>query len=116
VGGLTVAQELMRQLPKEQFIYLGDTKRCPYGPRSKEEIQQFTWEMVHFLLQKNIKLLVVACNTATAFTIKDLRKKLPIPVIGVIQPGARAAINSTRNNHVGIIGTAGTIHSKAYEK
>lgn len=114
VGGLTVALELMRQLPKEKLIYLGDTKRCPYGPRTKEEVQQFTWEMVDFLLEKKIKTLVVACNTATAFTLPDLREKLDIPVIGVIKPGARAAIKSTRNHHVGVIGTEGTIRSNAY--
>lgn len=114
VGGLTVVHELMRQLPKEQLIYLGDTARCPYGPRTKEEVQEFTWEMVDFLLTKNIKMLVIACNTATAFTLKDLNEKLDIPVIGVIQPGARAAINFTKNNQVGIIGTEGTVKSGAY--
>ncbi|BAC14064.1 glutamate racemase [Oceanobacillus iheyensis] len=116
VGGLTVVHELMRQLPKEQLIYLGDTARCPYGPRSKEEVRQFTWEMVDFLLTKNIKMLVVACNTATAFTLKDLKEQLDIPVIGVIQPGARAAIKSTTNNQVGVIGTEGTISSGAYSQ
>lgn len=115
VGGLTVAHELMRQLPKEELIYLGDTKRCPYGTRSKEEVKQFTWEMVTYLLTKNIKTLVVACNTATAFTLIDLQEKLEIPVIGVIQPGARAAIKSTVTNKVGVIGTDGTIRSHAYE-
>lgn len=113
-GGLTVAQELMRQLPKEKLIYLGDTKRCPYGPRVREEVQQFTWEMVGFLMSKKIKTLIVACNTATAFTLPDLQSRLEIPVIGVIQPGARAAIKSTLNNHVGVIGTEGTIRSEAY--
>lgn len=116
VGGLTVAEELMRQLPKEKIIYLGDTKRCPYGPRTKAEVQKFTWEMVDFLLKKKIKTLVIACNTATAFTLPDLREKLDIPVIGVIKPGARAAIKSTRNNHVGVIGTEGTIRSDAYHR
>lgn len=114
VGGLTVAQELMRQLPKEKLIYLGDTKRCPYGPRSNEEVQEFTWEMVRFLMKKEIKTLVVACNTATAFTLPSLQSELDIPVIGVIQPGSRAAIKVTRNNEVGIIGTEGTIRSNAY--
>ncbi|GIO21760.1 glutamate racemase [Oceanobacillus sp. J11TS1] len=114
VGGLTVVHELMRQLPKEPLIYVGDTARCPYGPRTEEEVKQYTWEMVRFLLKKNIKMLVIACNTATAFTIKDLKEKLDIPVIGVIKPGARAAIKSTENNHVGIIGTEGTIRSGAY--
>src|SRR5699024_10393832 len=90
------------------------TKRCPYGPRSKEEVQQFTWEMVHFLLKQDIKLLVIACNTATAFTIDELKRELDIPIIGVIQPGARAAIKATNNHHVGIIGTEGTVKSGAY--
>ncbi|WP_042223302.1 glutamate racemase [Oceanobacillus manasiensis] len=116
VGGLTVAYELMRQLPKEKLIYLGDTARCPYGPRSEEEVKQFTWELVDFLLEKNIKMLVVACNTATAFTLQELQGKLDIPVIGVIQPGARAAIKFTRNNNIGVIGTEGTIRSEAYTK
>ncbi|MDL4840608.1 glutamate racemase [Aquibacillus rhizosphaerae] len=116
VGGLTVASELMRQLPKEQLIYLGDTLRCPYGPRPKEEVIQYTWEMVEFLLEKNIKMLVVACNTATAFTLEQLRQKLDIPVVGVIQPGARAAIKMSQNMRIGVIGTEGTINSKAYPK
>lgn len=114
VGGLTVAIELMRQLPKEKLIYLGDTKRCPYGPRPKEEIRKLTWEMVYFLLNKKIKMLVIACNTATAYTLTELQTELDIPVVGVIQPGARAAINVTQNKHVGIIGTEGTIRSGAY--
>ncbi|MFC3040044.1 glutamate racemase [Virgibacillus xinjiangensis] len=116
VGGLTVVLELMRQLPKEKLIYLGDTARCPYGPRSAEEVKKFTWEMVDFLVEKNIKMLVIACNTATAFTLKELQDKLDIPVIGVIQPGARAAIKHTQNNHVGVIGTEGTVSSAAYTK
>lgn len=114
VGGLTVAHELMRQLPKERLIYLGDTLRCPYGPRSEAEVRQFTEEMVAFLLQKEIKMLVIACNTATAFALEDLQEKLDIPVIGVIQPGARAAIKTTVNGHVAVIGTDGTIRSGAY--
>src|SRR5690625_4893184 len=114
VGGLTVVHELMRQLPNEKLIYLGDTLRCPYGPRSKKEVKNFTWEMVEFLLKKNIKMLVIACNTATAFTLTELQDELDIPVIGVIQPGARSAIKATQTNHVGIIGTEGTIRSEAY--
>ncbi|WP_174613967.1 glutamate racemase [Virgibacillus ihumii] len=114
VGGLTVAHELMRQLPKEKLIYLGDTLRCPYGPRPREEVRNFTWEMVEFLLEKDIKMLVVACNTATAFALEELQQTLSIPVIGVIQPGARAAIKFTQNNHIGVIGTEGTIRSDAY--
>ena len=116
VGGLTVAQEIMRQLPNEKIIYVGDTKRCPYGPRPKEEVIQFTIEMVDFLLQKDIKMLVIACNTATAFALNELQQYLDIPVIGVIQPGARTALKVTENFHIGVIGTEGTIGSGAYTK
>lgn len=116
VGGLTVARELMRQLPKEQLIYLGDTLRCPYGSRPTEEVIQYTLEMVDFLIKKDIKLLVIACNTATAYTLNLLKEKLSIPVIGVIQPGARAAIKSTKTNRIAVIGTENTIKSKAYPK
>ncbi len=114
VGGLTVARELMRQLPNEQILYLGDTLRCPYGPRPEEEVRAFTWQMTNYLLEKGIKLLVVACNTATAVAVNEIKKVLPIPVVGVVFPGARAAIKMTRNLHVGVIGTVGTINSKAY--
>lgn len=113
---MTVASELMRQLPKEKLIYLGDTARCPYGPRPKEEVIQYTWEMIDFLMAKEIKMVVIACNTATAFTLEMLQRELPVPVIGVIQPGARAAIKMTKNMHVGVIGTEGTISSMAYRK
>lgn len=116
VGGLTVARELMRQLPKENLIYVGDTLRCPYGPRPEEEVVEFTWDMVNFLLEKNIKMLVIACNTATAFTLEELKQKLDIPVVGVIEPGARAAIKTTKTNHIGVLGTEGTIRSHAYRK
>lgn len=116
VGGLTVAYELMRQLPNEKIIYLGDTLRCPYGSRSKEEVQAFTKEMVDFLLEKELKMVVIACNTATAYALEMLRKQLSIPVLGVIKPGSRAAIKASRNNHIGIIGTEGTVASEAYPK
>lgn len=116
VGGLTVAREIMRQLPSEQILYLGDTERCPYGPRPEEEVIKFTWEMTHFLLNKGIKMLVIACNTATALAFEEIKKLLPIPVVGVVYPGARAAIKMTRNRHVGVIGTVGTINSKAYNQ
>lgn len=115
VGGLTVAKEIMRQLPNEQIIYLGDTARCPYGPRTADEVRKFTWEMTHFLLEKDIKMLVIACNTATAVALNEIRSKLPIPVLGVINPGARAAIKVTRNKRIGVIGTVGTVRSAAYE-
>jgi glutamate racemase len=115
VGGLTVVKEMIRQLPKEEIIYIGDTARCPYGPRTTEEVRSFTWELVNVLLKKNIKMLVIACNTATAAALTDLQEKLSIPVIGVIQPGARAALKISKNNNIGVIGTIGTINSNAYE-
>lgn len=115
VGGLTVAKEVMRQLPYEEIVYLGDTARCPYGPRPSEEVQLFTWQMTHFLLRKNIKMLVIACNTATAVVLDQIRDELPIPVIGVIYPGARAALKHSRNYNIGVIGTEGTVKSGAYE-
>src|SRR5690625_4595567 len=114
VGGLTVAYELMRQLPNEQLIYVGDTLRCPYGSRPKEEVKQFTFELVHFLLQKDVKMIVIACNTATAFALDALKKEIDIPIIGVILPGARAAIKNTTNEQIGIIGTEGTVRSGEY--
>lgn len=89
IGGLTVLTELHRQLPDEQFIYLGDTLRCPYGTKTKEQVIQYTWELVNYLIQHDIKLLVIACNTATAILLDDLKEKLSIPVIGVVNPGAR---------------------------
>jgi glutamate racemase len=115
VGGLTVAREIMRQLPNEQILYLGDTLRCPYGPRPKEEVLEFTWRMTNHLLDKGIKMLVIACNTATAVAFSEIKHALPIPVVGVVHPGARSAIKMTRNRHIGVIGTLGTINSKAYD-
>lgn len=115
VGGLTVAKEVMRQLPYEQIVYLGDTARCPYGPRSGEEVKNFTWELTHYLMGKNIKMLVIACNTATAVALEEIRNTLSIPVIGVIYPGAITALKVSMNHQIGVIGTEGTIKSKAYE-
>lgn len=115
VGGLTVIKEALRQLPNERLIYLGDTARCPYGPRPAKQVVQFTWEMTNFLLEKNIKMLVIACNTATAVALEEIKAKLDIPVVGVILPGTRAALKATKNNRIGVIGTAGTVKSGAYE-
>ncbi|MBA4537488.1 glutamate racemase [Bacillus aquiflavi] len=116
VGGLTVAKEVIRQLPYEQIFYVGDTARCPYGPRQSEEVKQFTWEMTQYLLEKNIKMLVIACNTATAVVLDEIRNQLAIPVLGVIHPGSRAAIRLTTNLNIGVIGTEGTVKSAAYTK
>ncbi|WP_299089448.1 glutamate racemase [uncultured Metabacillus sp.] len=116
VGGLTVAKEIMRQLPKEEIIYLGDTARCPYGPRPAEEVRRFTWEMTNYLLENHhIKMLVIACNTATAIALQEIQENVDIPVIGVIFPGARTAVKVTKNHHIGVIGTVNTIKSAAYE-
>ncbi|HEY4554159.1 MAG TPA: glutamate racemase [Bacillaceae bacterium] len=114
VGGLTVAKEIMRQMPHEILYYLGDTARCPYGPRTEHEVQKFTWQMAEFLLKRDIKMLVIACNTATAAVLDEMREQLDIPVLGVIAPGARAALKVTKNYRIGVLGTVGTINSKAY--
>ncbi|MBS4173741.1 glutamate racemase [Bacillus sp. FJAT-49736] len=116
VGGLTVVKEVMRQLPNETVYYVGDTARCPYGPRPVEEVKAFTWEMTRFLMRHNIKMLVIACNTATAVVLDEIRSVLKIPVLGVIYPGARAALKNTKTFKIGVLGTIGTIKSGAYEK
>lgn len=116
VGGLTVAKEIMRQLPLEKIIYFGDTARAPYGPRDAAEVRAFTEQIVQYLLQFRPKMIVIACNTATAVAIDRIRDLVDIPVIGVISPGARAAIKTTRKGVVGVIGTEGTIRSRAYDK
>lgn len=115
VGGLTVVRELLEQIPNEQIYYIGDDARCPYGPRSPEEVQQFTLEMANDLAEKGIKLLVIACNTATAVTLEKIQETFSFPVIGVIQPGARAAINVSTNDQIAVLGTEGTVKSKAYD-
>jgi glutamate racemase len=116
VGGLTVVKEVMRQLPQERIIYFGDTGRSPYGPRPAEEVQVFTGQIVDYLNQFKPKMIVIACNTATAVAIDQIRDRVSIPVLGVISPGARAAIKSSLTGRVGVIGTEGTIHSHAYEQ
>lgn len=116
VGGLTVVKEAMKQLPNETVYYIGDTLRCPYGPRPVEEIKQFTWEMTRFLLEKKVKMIVIACNTATAIALEEIKATLDIPVVGVIVPGARAALKLTSSNRIGVIGTIGTINSGEYTK
>ena len=115
VGGLTVAKEIMRLLPNENLVYIGDNARCPYGPRPQAEVRKYTWQMARALMNKNIKLLVIACNTATAATLESLQKQLPIPVIGVIYPGARAAMKVSASKEIAVLGTLGTVKSGAYE-
>jgi len=116
VGGLTVAKEVMRQLPRERIVYFGDTGRAPYGPRPAEEVIRFTREIVDFLARFDPKLIVVACNTATAYALEAIRPLVKAPVVGVILPGARAAVRRTATGTVGVIGTEGTIRSGAYER
>lgn len=116
VGGLTVAKEIMRQLPNERIVYVGDNARCPYGSKSPEEIRAYSFQMIDFVAHTPLKALVIACNTATAVVLEEARAYLPLPVIGVIDPGARAAVNATRSGRIGVIGTETTIRSKAYER
>lgn len=116
VGGLTVLGEIMKALPQEDTIYLGDTARVPYGTKSPETVIRFARQITAFLVKKDIKLLVVACNTASAVALEVLQAEFPIPIVGVIEPGAQRATEVTRSGKVGVIGTAGTIRSSAYTK
>ncbi|MDR0920859.1 MAG: glutamate racemase [Lactobacillales bacterium] len=116
VGGLTVVREVLKQLPNERIVYVGDSARAPYGPRPAAQVKQFSWELTQFLLEKNVKMLVIACNTATAVALDEIKEKIDIPVVGVILPGSRAALKATQKNYIGVIGTVGTIKSGAYEK
>lgn len=116
VGGLTVVKEIFKTLPNEQIVYLGDTARVPYGTKSAESVKRFSIENTEFLMQFNVKLIVVACNTASSISLPVLRKRFKVPVIGVIKPGARKAVELTRNNRIGVIGTPTTIKSRSYEK
>jgi len=116
VGGLTVLREIIGAMPQEDTIYLGDTARVPYGTKSPETVIRFARQIGAFLVSRDIKLLVVACNTASAVSLEILQEELPIPVVGVIEPGAARAAAVTRSGRVGVIGTAGTIRSSAYTK
>lgn len=116
VGGLTVAREVMRQLPDENIVYFGDTARVPYGSKSKDNIIRYSRQIIRFLLTKDVKAIVIACNTATALALDVVQKEFDIPIIGVIEPGARAAVSETRNKHIGVIGTEATIRSEMYTK
>lgn len=115
IGGLTVVRELLRHLPNERIAYFGDTARVPYGPKSPETVARYSAEAASYLLTHDVKLVVIACNTATAHAAASLSATLPIPVLGVIEPGARAAVQATRTARVGVIGTTGTIRSGAYD-
>lgn len=114
VGGLTVVREIMRQLPSENVIYFGDTARVPYGSKSKDTVLKFSKQIVRFLMTKNVKAIVFACNTASALALEDMRHEIEIPVVGVVRPGARMAADMSKTKSVGIIGTDATIKSGIY--
>jgi len=116
IGGLTVLKQIFIQLPNESTIYLGDTARVPYGIRSPETVTRYSFENTRFLVSKGIKLLVVACNTVSSVSLYAIQKAVSVPVVGVIEPGAKAAVTSTKNKKVGIIGTDATIRSDSYTK
>ena len=116
VGGLTVLKQLSLRMPHERLIYLGDTARVPYGTKSKETVLKYSMRNASFLLEKGVKCLVVACNTASSLALEDLRRHLEMPVIGVIRPGAKKAASTTRARRVGVIGTLATVRSRAYEE
>lgn len=116
VGGLTVVSEIFEILPREDIIYFGDTAHLPYGSKSKEAVTRFSLNIANFLKAQGVKTIVVACNTASSFSLPSLREKIDLPIIGVIEPGAQAAIDTTRNFRIGIIGTEGTIKSGAFEE
>lgn len=115
VGGLTVLKALKKLLPNEQLIYLGDTARVPYGNKSKDTIVRYSIENTQFLLQYDVKMIVIACNSSTAASIDVLRDKFNLPIVGVIEPGARKAVGISKNMRIGVIGTEATIKSKAYQ-
>jgi len=116
VGGLTVVREIMRQIPNEKIIYFGDTARVPYGSKSKDTVTRFSRQIVRFLQTHNVKTIVIACNTASAYALEDLEREIDIPVIGVVKPGAKVASEVTRNGKIGVIATEATIGSKIYSQ
>ena len=116
IGGLTVARALFERLPHEAVLYFGDTARVPYGPKSPETVRRYSAEILAYLLGRGVKAVVVACNTSTAHALDHLRAHAPVPVVGVIEPGARAAAATSRSGKIGVIGTAGTVASGAYER
>jgi len=116
LGGLTVVKALRNVLPNEKIIYFGDTARVPYGNKSPELIKEYSLQITDFLLERETKIIVVACNTATALALSTLQEKLNIPIVGVIKPGVNSALTLTQNNRIGVIGTISTISSGVYEK
>lgn len=117
LGGLTVVKAIQKELPKEKLVYFGDTARIPYGTKSPDTIIHYARQIIRFLIKREkVKAIVVACNTSSAWALKTVRREFNIPILGVIEPGANAAVEVTRNGRIGVIGTEGTIYSKAYPK
>lgn len=116
VGGLTVVRELIRQLPSENVVYFGDTARVPYGSKSQKTIIGYTRQIIHFLKTQNVKAIVIACNTASAFALDAVASEVDIPMIGVVRPGASVAANATVNGNIGVLGTEGTVNSGIYTR
>lgn len=114
IGGLTVAREIMRQIPEERIVYFGDTARLPYGSKSKETIVRYSRQIIRFLRTQGVKAIVIACNTASAYALDTVAAETDIPVIGVINAGAHTAVQATRNGKIGVIGTSGTVGSGIY--
>ena len=116
VGGLTVTNHIIKRLSKENIVYFGDTARVPYGSKSKDTITKFAKQDIRFLLKHNVKAVVIACNTVSSNSISELKSEFDVPIFGVVKPGAEAAAEKTKNKNVGVIATAATIRSGAYEK
>ncbi|MGL5258594.1 MAG: glutamate racemase [Lachnospiraceae bacterium] len=114
VGGLTVVREVMRQIPNERIVYFGDTARVPYGGKSKEVVTKYSRQIIRFLKTKQVKAIVIACNTASAYALEEIEKEIEIPIIGVVKPGVKVACETTKNGKIGVIATEGTISSKIY--
>lgn len=116
VGGLTVVKEIMNQIPGEDIIYFGDTTRLPYGSKSKKTVITYTRQIIRFLMSKDVKAIVIACNTASAFALETVKSEVDVPIIGVVKPGAKLAASTTQNGRIGVIGTEGTIQSGIYSE
>lgn len=116
VGGLTVAREIMRQIPNERIVYFGDTARVPYGSKSKDNIIKFSRQIIRFLQAENVKAIVIACNTASALALDEMQQEFDLPILGVVKPGAKVAVETTVNKRIGLIGTEANIRSGVYTR
>ena len=116
IGGLTVAREIMRQIPNERIVYFGDTARVPYGSKSKDNIIKFSRQIIRFLQTENVKAIVIACNTASALALDEMQQEFDLPILGVVKPGAKVAVETTVNKRIGLIGTEANIRSGVYTR